>query len=89
MWQVGLLVDSKVSVVDNSLLGSVHRKTKTIIDHHQASSRFELVSNEEQIRQQLHDVRFGNGLLVNLANLNISGSSAELHNVKDMADISV
>ena len=56
MWQVGFSVDSKVSVVNNSFLGSVHRKTKTIIDHHQASSGFELVGKEEQIGQQLHDV---------------------------------
>ena len=58
MWQVGLSVNSKMSVVDNSLLGSVHRKAKTIIDHHHASSGFELVSKEEQICQQLHDVSF-------------------------------
>ena len=68
-WQVGFSVSSQESVVDHSLLGSIHRKTKTIVNHPQASSGFELVSKEEQICKHFHDVRFGNGLLVNLVNL--------------------
>ena len=56
-WQSGFLVSSQESVVDNIFLGSVLRKSETIVDHTQAKCGFKLVSKEEKIHQQLHDFK--------------------------------
>ena len=56
-WQSGFLVSSQESIVDNIFLGSVLRKSETIVDHTQAKCGFKLVSKEEKIHQQLHDFK--------------------------------
>ena len=55
-WKSGFLVGGQEGEVNNVFLNAISRKAKSVTNQPQSRCEAELVSKEEEIGQQLHDV---------------------------------